>query len=211
MICWKIACILSALLSVLIALNTQEVLMDKRRKWFQAICRSLRNGPMCSQIHQKNKRIKMYPWVYIATRHQNHRILICSSDFLNCIFLRKQEQLVVCMDKIKMLLGKVVCVGAAGRGEKDRRLRDQLSQQCRNDSGERWCWLPQRRWLEPHKQHRSLQDRILGVRKEETSQMMAPASGNRLTAAFTGGQREQEDERSDACSPNLILVRHLCG
>ena len=116
MICWKIACILSALLSVLIALNTQEVLMDKRRKWFQAICRSLRNGPMCSQIHQKNKRIKMYPWVYIATRHQNHRILICSSDFLNCIFLRKQEQLVVCMDKIKMLLGKVVCVGAAGLG-----------------------------------------------------------------------------------------------
>ena len=51
-----------------------------------------------------------------ATRHQNHRILICSSDFLNCIFLRKQEQLVVCMDKIKMLLGKVVCVGAAGLG-----------------------------------------------------------------------------------------------
>ena len=79
-----------------------------------------------------------------------------------------------------------VCVGGGGGGEKDRRLRDQLSHV---------------------RQHCSPQHRILGVRKEESSS----ASGNKLTASFTGGQREQEDERSAVCRLSLILVRHLRG
>ena len=60
------------------------------------------------------------------------------------------------------------------------------------------------------RQHRSPQHRILGLRMEESSQTMTPASANRLTASFTG-QREQEDERSAVCRLSLILVGHLRG
>lgn len=34
----------------------------------------------------------------------------------NCIFLRKLEQFVIDVDKIKMLVGEVVCVGGRGLG-----------------------------------------------------------------------------------------------